>query len=63
MFLYTEVSSVHSNNIIPNTNEVEMMEIKTEPNETDELYSDGENYNMVDINSTECLTQSKIHLF
>ena len=65
MFLYTEASSVHSNNIIPNTNEVEMMEIKTEPHESGELYSDGENEisNMVDNNSIECVTGSKMHLY
>ena len=36
-----------------------MMEIKTEASKSDELYYDAENTNMVDINSTECVTESK----
>ena len=59
MFSHTEVSNVNSNNIITNTNEVEMMDIKTEPNECHELYSNGENSNMVDNNSIECVTEGK----
>ena len=42
-------------------NEAEMMEIKTEPNQSDELYIDGGNANIVDINSIECITGSKMH--
>ena len=61
LFLYTEASNVHSNKIIRNSNEVEMMEIKTEPNQSDELYSDGENSNTVDINSRECVTDGKMN--
>ena len=41
----------------------EMMEIKTEPNLSDELYSDGEIHNMVDNNSMECVTESKMLMF
>ena len=63
LILYTEASNVHTNNITSNTNEVEMMEIKTEPNQCDELYYDGENAHTVDINSIDCVTEGKIHLF
>ena len=38
------------------------MEIKTEPNKWDELYSDGDISNMVVNNSTECFTESKIYM-
>ena len=36
-----------------------MIEIKTEPNESDELNSDDENKNKVDNNSMECFTESR----
>ena len=60
LFLYTEASSIHSNNFIPNMNEAEMMEIKTEFNNSDELNSDSENANIVDNNSIEFVTGSMI---
>ena len=50
---------ITSNNTPLNTNEDEMIEIKTEPNQSDELYSDGEISNMVDTNSIECFTESR----
>ena len=40
-----------------------MMEIKTEPNESYELNVDGENANMVDNNSMECVSDGKKHLY
>ena len=58
-FSFTDSASVHSNNITPDIDEAEMMEIKTEPNQSDVLYSDGEYANMVDINSNECVTEGK----
>ena len=61
-YFYTVASNNYSNIINPNTGEVEMMEIKTEPNQSDKLYSDGEIYKMVDNNSMECVTGSKIHM-
>ena len=39
-----------------------MMEIKTEPNQSDELYSGGKNGNIVDINSKQAVSESKIHM-
>ena len=57
LYLHTEASSAHSNNIIPNIDEVEMTEIKTEP-----IESDGEISNIVDTDSIECINESKIHL-
>ena len=41
-------------------NEAEMMEIKTEFNNSDELNSDSENANIVDNNSIEFVTGSMI---
>ena len=40
-----------------------MMEIKTEPNQSYELNVDGENENMVDNNSMECVSDGKMHLY
>ena len=40
-----------------------MMEIKTEPNQSYELNVDGENENMVDIDSMECVSDGKMHLY
>ena len=40
-----------------------MMEIKTEPNEYGELYSDDEISNMVDDNSIECVTKGRLYYF
>ena len=59
IFLFTESANVHSNKIIPNIDEVEMMEIKTEPIQFDGLYSVSEYANMVDINSDEFVTERK----
>ena len=44
--------------------QVDMVEVKTEPNESDELFSDGENTNMVDNNSIqdEVTSESKNQL-
>ena len=54
---------ITSNNTPLNTNEDEMIEIKTEPNQADELYSDGEISNMVDTNSIECFTESRFFVY
>ena len=62
MFIHIEASRVPTNNIIPNIDETENIEIKTEPYQWDELYSDGDISNMVDNNSTECFTESKIYM-
>ena len=41
--------------------QVDMVEFETELNESDELFSDGENTNMVDNNSDEITSESKSH--
>ena len=59
LFLHTEASIFHKNNIFSDIDEVEMMKIKTEPIQFDGLNSVSEYANMVDINSDEFVTERK----
>ena len=50
---------MYSNNNIPIISKVKVMEIKTEPNYSDELNSHNEPANMVDIHSINWVTESE----
>ena len=58
-FLHSEASNIHTYNFNPSTDEVEIMQLKTEPNELDELYSDGKKFSITD-STRQTITESKI---